>query len=555
MPAFDPNKFLAETASTPPASDFDPDKFLAQTASAPTPAPEPAAERPWALQAMDPGAIEHAASTAGRSIPIAGPAAVKAGHGLSAFLSSITPDSALPETLRGKTIGELYDHFKTQDDETQAKLMQEYPKAHMVGQALGGAMMGNPLAMEAGAGANLATKIGTGLVNAGTYGELMRGDAAIRGASAEDAEHTGNVVAGIGAAIPGVQALGALGEKVAPAIADFAENRAASAVGMTKAIRRRIGNDAAQQAGRTALDEGVITPFASTEDKLGRAQALQEESGKQIGGVMDQLDQAGIKTFDPLSTVSKVDSEMGSTYKDEPLFSGLANQYDNLLGTIAKRGAQPITFGEAQKLKQLLGQYGYREGMAIPGKEQAQQAYGIVNQALDDAVAAGAKELPNSPGLLDALKAAKSNFQGAKNIVSGLDNKVAAEKGNNFFGLGDTIAGSVAAGAGAMRNGGPGAALAGAAVTAGKKVAAKYGQNTAAWGADKVSKMLQAAPEALGPYAPILREAESRGRLGVAHFVLSEQDPEYQQLLRGVAGSNDDSDDEPETIKTHLPAE
>jgi hypothetical protein len=131
MPGFDPDQFLAETAApkAPGGGDFDPDKFLAQTGGAPAPSSSgdflvDAAKNP--ADAL--GSVSAAADQLGRNIPVAGPAAVKAGYGLSAFLSRITPDSVLPENLRGKTLGELYDHFQQQDQDTQAKLMADHPE-------------------------------------------------------------------------------------------------------------------------------------------------------------------------------------------------------------------------------------------------------------------------------------------------------------------------------------------------------------------------------------------------------------------------------------------
>lgn len=545
------------------APDFISDDEMAKASPAPPPAPAPepgivdkalalgqkaldAGSQPMAPAALhaigDPvgttEAINAGASQIGRGAP-GGGLATKAGYGLSAFLSSITPDSVLPENLKGKTIGELYDHFKQQDQDTQKKLLEEHPTAAALGAGAGAMVTPIPGAGLTGLGGAAARVGGMTAVNALDQGTRNPDKVFDTDAALAAAKPTAALTAGL-EAIPAVAGL-------APALSDFAENRSAAALGMTKAIRKKIGNEAAQSVGRVGLDEGIVTPMASTADKIAGMQALQEKSGQEIGGVMDTLDQAGVKTFDPISTAAKVDEQMGATYKGEPLFSGLEDQYDNLMSTIAKRGAQPIPFAEAQRLKELLGQYGYREGHAIVGREQAQQAYGIVNQALDEAVANGASQLPNSPDLLAALQKAKTNFQASKNAMTGLVNKDAAEQGNRSIGLTDMITGSAAA----ATHGGPAAV----AVVGGKKLAEKFGQNVAAWGADRVSKRLSSG--LMGRYTSVLQAAAKRGTtsLAVTHYLLSQQDPAYQAMLQSVAGDDKPQDDGTQILKTHLPAE
>lgn len=358
--------------------------------------------------------------------------------------------------------------------------------------------------------------------------------------AAKDARNIGvflGLTHGAGAAIPAVAAgAGKAGAAAGEAAGDFAENRAASALGMTKGIRNRIGNDAANQAGRVGLDEGVIKPWSSTEGKISGMQAVQDKAGQQVGGVMDQLDNAGVKQFTPGDVAMQVDSDLGPTYHGEPLFKGQASQYDNLIDTILKRGAEPISFADAQSLKQMLGQYAFKEGAGVVGKEQAQRAYGIVNRELDNAVQAGAKTLPNSPELLDTLQKAKTNYGASKNAMTGLENKLSAEQGNRYFGLSDMITGSASAVGAGLAHGGPMAAAAGVGTLIVKKGLEKFGQNTAAWGANKVSNLLKTSPQALGKYAPVLQEAEQRGSLAVTHYLMSERDPGY----RAVIGDSDE---------------
>ena len=310
---------------------------------------------------------------------------------------------------------------------------------------------------------------------------------------------------------------GYVAEKAAPIVEDFANNRAASAMGWTKAMRKKLGNDAAETAGRVGLDEGVVTPFASTDDKLERMGNVKATAGKTIGDTMDTLDNAGIKEFNPLTAAGEVQSQIGDKYANEPLFSSLKNQYDNLMETISKRGGQPTTFAEAQKLKKLLGDYGWNEGMEVPGREQARQAYGIVNKNVEGAVDRGAQQL-GDPDLLGNLKDAKKNYGAADNTLSALDNKTAAEQGNNTIGLSDTVALTSPHGASKL---------------VAKKLGAKYGQNMMATSADNVAKMLKEAPEVLGKYAAPLAAAAARGKdaFDAANLTLMKNDPAFAALV------------------------
>ena len=318
-----------------------------------------------------------------------------------------------------------------------------------------------------------------------------------------------------------------MASKAAPVVNDVAENRSASALGWTKALRKKLGNDAAMDAGRVGLDEGVVTPMASTGTKLERMQAVKDAAGQQIGGTMDTLDQAGIAEFNPLGAAGKVHGEIGNAYANEPLFGGLADQYERLMKTITKRGAQNIPYKEAQELKELIGQYGYKEGVGVPGREQAQQAYGIVNKELDDAVARGAAKTGDD-ALLDGLKKAKGNYRAAKNSIGALEGKQAAEHVNNEVSLSDMV---VAATALASPHG-----LAKAAVNLGAKGAAtRFGNNFAAVGADNLAKILSTEPGTFGQYAAVLANAAKRGpdSLLAAHNTLLKTDPNYAKQLGG----------------------
>lgn len=379
-----------------------------------------------------------------------------------------------------------------------------------------------PFPLFSGGGlANLAGRVGANTAASGVQAGLSNPNKSFDLDKARDGAELGAGLSLLGEGIGGVA--GAAAEP----LNDVAENRSASAMGWTKAMRKKLGNDAAQDAGRVGLDEGVVTPLATTIDKLERMQGVKNAAGKTIGNTMDTLDQAGASEFNPLSTAAKVHQQIGDKYTNEPLFGSLANQYDNLMETITKRGAQNIPYSEAQKLKQLLGEYGWKEGAAVPGREQAQQAYGVVNKELDNAVDQGAQQV-GDPDMLANLQHARKNYKAASNTVDALEGQQAGEAGNQQIGLGSKVLA-----AGQLAAGNP---LKAAATIGLNEGARRFGNNFAAVGADALSKILSDSPQVLGRYAPILTNAMQRGgpdALSATHHILLQTDPNYAKQLTG----------------------
>lgn len=463
---------------------------------------------------------------------------------LSALKNAYTSDMSLPSSL--SDLGGRLAHGGLLRNDNSQPAKGDFAldpatgrlKLTQAGMAKGAAQSANgapPFPFFSGSGlGNLAARVGTNTALGGAQAGLSNPNKTFDlGRAADGAELSG--------------ALGLLGESaggLAGATADplnnMAENRSASAMGWTKAMRKKFGNDAAQEAGRVGLDEGVVSPLATTADKIERMQGVKDAAGQTIGDTMKTLDQAGQSEFNPLSTAGKVHQQLGDKYANEPLFGGLKNQYDNLMETITKRGAQNIPYSEAQKLKQLLGEYGWKEGLGVPGREQAQQAYGIVNKELDDAVDRGAQATGNE-GMLEDLQNARKNYKAASNTMTGLEGQQAAEQGNQQMGLGSKVLA-----AGELARGNPMGAVKLVGLNEGAK---RFGNNFAAVGTDALSKVLKDSPQVLGRYAPILTNAATRGPDALAATnAMLQKDPGYKALSDKFAqtyGTNPDASQEP----------
>ncbi len=428
---------------------------------------------------------------------------------------------ALWDAAKGdpKTFGELYKQHRDESRANYQAAEQANPKTFMAGQLGGGAATLLVPGLGAAEGAGLGATLGKAALQGGLTG-LGSSEATNAGGLAKDTA----VGAGIGGALGGVgyglgKGLSALQS------GDAAENLAARAIGAERGTIKSLGADDVKEAGRYALDNGLLKGFPSTEEMASRNDALQSAAGKSMGDVYKTIDDAGASTFNPLNVATKVEDKIGDFWRS-PINRGETNQLENTLESILMRGDQNIPLQEAQTLKQELGKVAnWKNNLNISDKERmARDAYGVVSGAIDDATEQGAKTV-GKDGLTDALSSAKELFGNSKTAETLLTNKLAREQGNKIFGLTDTIAG-----AGGFAGGGP---VTAAATIAGKKALERYGTQAGALALNNISELLQKVPQAFGKYARVLTNAMQRGgtSLGATHYILQSSDPEYRKML------------------------
>jgi hypothetical protein len=484
------------------------------------------------------------------------------------------------------------------DDSEGPGALERYARGTLNALPAAGAMFGGAagtmLGIPSGPGAIATGLAGAGLGAAGgealkNIGEHFLGDEQSRkeiyGGPAKAAldgvtyEMGGQVLSkGVGmaadAAAPYVQ-------KTGEGARNLAKKFGARALGAERGTIKKLGADKVDELGAYALDEGLLSPLASTDDLITRNAANQAKGGAMMDEVYTTIDDAGKSTFNPQKAAEQVNEEVGSFWRS-PINRGETNQLENTLESILMRGEGNIPIKEAQALKQELGKVAnWKNNLSITDKERmARDAYGIVSSQIDEAVELGAKEI-GSEGLLNTLKEGKRLYGNSKGAQVLLENKNAAEVGNKMFGLTDTIAGT-----GAMGAMGP----AGLGVLAAKKGVERYGYQNAALGLNKIGKTLmksprmleafeknpqvfqslvqklesQAAPQMSLPraadkdqgngamnfkdsmgkdailqktqgskYGQVLQNAAKNGAqsLSAAHYVLSSRDPSYRKLL------------------------
>lgn len=479
-----------------------------------------------------------------------------------------------------------YEQARNESRANFERARKENPASYTSGEVGGGLatafVPGLNIAKGASVGKSLLQAGGLGLATGAGYS-----DANDVGGLAEDS-FKGAVVGGIlgGTAHAASPLLQKGVESASRGAGKLADRFAARALGAERGTIKSLGADKVMAAGRQALDEGVLSPLANTDDLIARNEAVKSKGGQMMGQAYEAIDDAGASTFNPLDVAVQVEGELAPKFRTA-INKGETTQLDNTLESITSRvgidgfkdGMSNIPLKEAQALKEEIGAVAYPRGKRpidpSPKQQMALDAYDIINRSIDDAVERGSAAIEGA-GLADVLKRGKNIYGLGKTSEKLLDNKFAREQGNNFFGLTDTITG-----AGALGYGGTtGDWETAGGLMLGKKMLGKFGAQNAALGLDKVSKTLMKSPQMAdlyaknpnvfnvlarkmedqighgraaeveskpfnqnaliertqgSPYAKILQDAAKRGpqAFGAAHFVLQNKDPKYRQLTTG----------------------
>jgi hypothetical protein len=170
----------------------------------------------------------------------------------------------------------------------------ENPKSAMLGTGLG---VGASLLLPAGAiakGAGVAGKLAQGAKMGAIYGGLANpGDTEgdISPLQLEARGKNAAVGAGLGAGTAGLaELIGAGASKASGYLKGKAEEKAVKSFGGNAEYRKLHEKGLVNQLGRSALDEGVVTPFSTPSRLEGRAETLKEKAGERVGRILDEAD-------------------------------------------------------------------------------------------------------------------------------------------------------------------------------------------------------------------------------------------------------------------------
>lgn len=397
-----------------------------------------------------------------------------------------------------------------------------------IGGALGSAAL-LPEAAMATRGARLATGVALGAGAAGgaskhdptqSSEELQKylGDVAIGGGM-------GLVGGGLGEAIPA--AIGAA-KKVPGALEDIAERRAAkAAIGNQQKYWDQLERQGrVNDVGRELLDTGAVKAGGSARGIEERAEALQDKAWDAIAAHSDAIDKAA-----PDGAVS------GKDIADKMRAWAVENDVPGAESTVSRMNDMADKFEAMGNMAMSKAQFfknKYKFDPRDPNKLSiGQEATNNVNRAVGEAMEngferIGATDPTLSTALADYQKAKKAYgaFATSSDAAGTLANR---QEKNATFGVLPMLSATAAG------HYGP---LAQVAAAVGTKALRERGSSTMAVGADKLADILRATPEALGPFAPMLQDAATKGTtsLALTHYLLS-KDPSYVQTVNQAAGA------------------
>lgn len=324
------------------------------------------------------------------------------------------------------------------------------------------------------------------------------------------------------------------------ALSEFAQRRSVKAAGAIQSNLNKIDEKKALEIGQDLLDTGIVNAKSSQDDIFQAVVGKRKETGKKIGELLKEADDAGAK-FD-LAPVLKRGDEMLQEIALDPALRKEARELDRLLKGYAKLSEDGVGFAQANKLKSNL-QKTVKKWVDSDAKlESAKKMQGFLDDEIESQLGAATSKL-------DDFKEAKRLYGNLSEAAKWGRRSQAANLGNRFFSITDQGLGGLAGAAGVATSG-PAGILAGVATAAGNKVlrerapqvladfASRLGESPALKTLAKsfhaaVNKTLKQTPEAFGSYGGVLANAAAHGAddLLATHAALAQSDPAYMKAV------------------------
>lgn len=478
MPAFDPDKYLAERS--PQTGGFDPDAYLSSKSGqgskvSPQISPVESAIR---------GAAQGA--TLGFADELTGGA------------------EAAGDVLSGKAkIQDLIDKYRQHRDESRANYtaaQQANPNTYLGGE-LGGGIATAFVPGLGGASVGKAAALGAAAGLGGSTGDITKGEVL------EPALKTG------GGALLG----GAIGKAADVAFnpGEYAETLALRHLRPTPKVARMLGPEKLSGAAREALDTGSIKfggTAADTAENIG-------ENLQNIGALKGDIVQNAVGKVDPAAIAQKFDNQviepLRKTAENDPLVSQLVKKKEDFVKFYENKIMTPADL-EAEKMA-AQGNINYLTDAKT--KQQAVRDWAnVLKEGSEDAI--------NDPNFA-RVKQAYGNLKNAQ-LMSERTASLTDGGGGLMGHLTDLAVGhqglGLAAGGNPVGIGAIGARM----LTKGRV------SSSGAVALDTLNKVLQSSPDSLKQFLPIIQEAASRGQnaLAATHYLLS-KNPEYNETLKG----------------------
>jgi hypothetical protein len=303
-----------------------------------------------------------------------------------------------------------------------------------------------------------------------------------------------------------------------------------------------------------AIQSPLLHPVTSGIEGIQKRVAdIKGKAGEAIARIRAMAQESGQSSFNPLEMRDAVKAQLDPLLldSDKPILDKVLND----MLTNAKTTTPELSANSPFIPEQNVKDFDVNEGVKLVGQLQDKGAYPKGSVTLD--TAAKEKELYRRAGGMtrDALDSSVENalgsdaskeYQAAKDMYgtaskaeTAVTDKASSEAGNNVIGLRQSMGM-----AGAIAHGDPTLAVALAGGTA--PVLAR-GQSMMAVGMNATSKVMGAlnkTPQVFGKFAPILQKAlqKSPQAFAVQHYILSQQDPEYQKVTQDIQDNPDAKD-------------
>lgn len=250
--------------------------------------------------------------------------------------------------------------------------------------------------------------------------------------------------------------------------------------------------------------------FETAETMRNRVKAGIGEYGQMVSEIPKKLDQYGIKPRLNEETLPKyLEAELAPKFSE-----GAYSQDANIVSEIANTAkGHSGSFQDLLELKQKLGEqakfYRFNTGDATaPSKAKMyQQAYIKVNEIIKNEINQVA------PQLAPAWEQANQIYS------SGMDVLPSATKATAKGAMSDPTSWNLQQPLQTLK---------------------KPVNVAIAYGADKISRLMQSAPQSLGKFSQMLQQAAAQGpkAFAVTHYTLSQKSPEYRTMLEGAENEN-----------------
>jgi hypothetical protein len=223
----------------------------------------------------------------------------------------------------------------------------------------------------------------------------------------------------------------------AKAIEGISTGLARRALGYTKPfLKTAQAREKANIVADTMLKEHIIPNLGNTKKAMENVEILLADTGQSLATIREGLQTTGL-AFNPLELDDKIINALMPKLQGGA-FQGTKNTVEKIRKTILAGGADNVDFKTATDILDKLNENaGY--GVVATASQKAsaklfRKAAGIVSDEIDNAVEQVAKTT-NQPKLLENYLNNKQLYSKAKDAQKVLNNKLAAEQGNNQVGL------------------------------------------------------------------------------------------------------------------------